>query len=58
VWGGFLKVKKESMCAPMHPPNRLLDLICMQEGFSKLQAEDVQLCVCCLALFLFFKIEF
>lgn len=35
------------MCAPVHPPNTLLDLIHMQEIFSELQAEGVQLCVCC-----------
>lgn len=35
------------MCAPVCPPNILLDLVCMLEIFSKLQAESVQLCGCC-----------
>lgn len=53
----LLKVEEECMCAPVHPPNMLLDLIHVQEIFSKLKAEGVQLRVCCLVLFFFFFSE-
>lgn len=46
-----LRVEEECMCAPVHLPNTLLDLIHVQEIFCKLQAEGFQVSVCYLVLF-------
>lgn len=38
------------VCSHASSPKTVFDLICMQEIFSNLQAEGVQLCVCCLGV--------